>query len=76
MKQFQFEPFQRQKNDVFFAFVMAAVFAVTVVVAVADAFDIARGHADANVAKAAGQTVAMRDAKREPGATGRAGVRW
>ncbi|HEX4596398.1 MAG TPA: hypothetical protein VH278_01310 [Burkholderiaceae bacterium] len=66
MKQFQFHAFERQKNDVFFAFVMAAVFAITVVGAVAGAFDVARGHAGADMAKARGQAVAMRDPGREP----------
>ncbi|HEY4039106.1 MAG TPA: hypothetical protein VGM15_09825 [Burkholderiaceae bacterium] len=56
----------KQKNDVFFAFVMAAVFAITVVGAVAGAFDVARGHAGADMAKAPGQAVALRDPGREP----------
>jgi hypothetical protein len=79
MKQFQFHQFQRQKNDVFFGFVMAALFAVTVVVAVAGAFDVARGHAGAtDVAKARGQTVATRDPEHEPvpGPRAGAGARW
>jgi hypothetical protein len=66
MKRFEFHAFERQKNDVFFAFVMAAVFAITVVGAVAGAFDVARGHSGADYAKSHGQTVAMRDARHEP----------
>ena len=60
----QFHAFQRQKNDVLFAFVMAAVFAITVVGAVAGAVDLARGHAP-EVARGHGQAVAMRDPARE-----------
>jgi hypothetical protein len=76
MKQFQFHPFQRQKNDVFFAFVMAAVFAVTVVVAVAGAFDVARAPAGADVAKTRGQTIAMRDPRHEAAPAAPSGARW
>ena len=66
MKQFQVHSFQRQKNDVWFAFVMAAVFAISVVGVVAGTFDAVRGHAGADFAKARGQVIVMRDAAHEP----------
>lgn len=75
MKQFQFQPFQRQKNDVLFAFVIAAMFAVTLATAVAGAFDFARGNARTDVAKAHGQKIAMQNPEREAARAAHAGAR-
>jgi len=65
MKHFQFEPFHARKNDVFYAFVVGAMFVVTVAGAVVGTADVARGHAGAHVAKAHGTTIAMRNPERE-----------
>jgi hypothetical protein len=74
MKQFQVHSYQRQKNDVLFAFVMAAVFAITVG-AVAGALDVIRGHSGADVAKVRGQPIAMRDSGHEVGRIAPSGAR-
>jgi hypothetical protein len=75
MKQFQVHAYERQKNDVWFAFVMAAMFAISVVGVVAGAFDAARDHAGADLAKARGQVIVMRDSAHEAVQAARAGAR-
>jgi hypothetical protein len=75
MKQFQVRAVERQKNDVWFAFVMAAMFAISVVGVVAGAFDAARDHAGADLAKARGQAIVMRDPAHEAVEAARAGAR-
>jgi hypothetical protein len=75
MKQFQLHSYQRQKNDVLFAFVMAAMFAISLVGAVSGAFDVVRGHSGADVAKARGQAVALRDPAHEPARIAPSGAR-
>lgn len=40
----KYKPYQPHKNDVCFAFVMAAVFAMTVLADAASVFAVARGH--------------------------------
>jgi hypothetical protein len=52
-----YKPYRPHKNDVCFAFVMAAVFAMTVAGGAAGAFIVARDHvvADAGMRHAAGE---------------------
>ena len=52
VKQFQFQAFRQQRNDVFFACVLAAMFVVSVAGAVVGSVEMARGQASADVAKA------------------------
>jgi hypothetical protein len=46
----KYQPYHPQKNDVWFGFVMAVMFAMTIVADAAGAFSVARGHVAAEVA--------------------------
>jgi hypothetical protein len=56
----KYSQFKQRKNDFAFAFVMAAMFAVTVVGAVAGYVDMARGRLGADSAKTQGPSLALR----------------
>ena len=73
MKQLQF---QTRKNDVAFAFLMAAVFAVTLAAAVVGTLDIARGQAGVEAAKPQKTPLARRDTGEPKSQIARAGARW
>ncbi len=72
MKRFEFH---RRKNDFCFAFVIAAMFAVTIVGAVAGYRDIARGAAGVQAAKAQAAPVAHRETGKQE-QVAHAGARW
>jgi hypothetical protein len=61
----RYAKFQAGKNDFFFAFVVAAMFAVTVVGAVAGVLDLARARVDVFVAKTQEAPAAARGAGRQ-----------
>jgi hypothetical protein len=68
--------FHTRKNDVTFAFLMAAVFAVTLAAAVAGTIDIAGGRASVEAAKTQTAPVAHGDTGEPQSQIARAGARW
>ena len=68
MQQTQFHP---GKNDFFFAFLMTAVFVITVAGAIGGYLD--RGRVDVDYAKTRGAPVALRDATERAPQVARAG---
>jgi len=68
MQQPQFHP---GKNDFFFAFLMTAVFVITVAGAIGGYLD--RGRVDVDYAKTRGAPVALRDATEQAPQVARAG---
>jgi hypothetical protein len=69
----QYSKFHPAKNDFCFAFVMAAMFVVTIVGAVAGAVQMARGHAAADSAATQTTSVALRGANEHAPRAARAG---
>jgi hypothetical protein len=69
----QYSKFHPAKNDFCFAFVMAAMFVVTIVGAVAGVVDIARGRAAADSAGTPTTSVALRGANEQAPQAARAG---
>lgn len=72
MKHHQFQP---RKNDFAFAFLLAAVFAVTIAAGVAGTLDIARARASVEAAKAQTAPVAHRDTGEPESQIAHAGAR-
>jgi hypothetical protein len=70
MQQPQFHP---GKNDFFFAFLMTAVFVITVAGAIGGYLDLARGRVDVDYVKTRGAPVALRDATERAPQIARAG---
>jgi hypothetical protein len=75
MKQFQFHPFKPRRNDVFYAFVLAAMFAVSVAGAVIGAVSLVHGQPSADVAKAHDQKLVLSDPAHEAALAANAGAR-